>query len=596
MLHLAGSNLGPAEVSTTSKYHGPNPADKGPDLLLWGALGVAAYLLLGGSTSSATATTSGVSTVSGSSTGSPALATPGTPIELQQVGGTATSVTVECAMEATATLYSWYSYGSSNLLATSPTNVAVIDGLQTNTGYYVYVVASNASGSSAPSQPLLVTTGAGSPVIIYNQGGSTSSAPTSGTTSGAPALAVSVAASATTVTVGASVTATATLSGGPSNTSPTVIGGQSAGPVAWTLEMTGPTGTTSGHGLGYSVATDAFTLDATGDYTITAVAAYSGATATGSVTVVAQARQSSGGGGSGGGGGGGGQQSPPPSTTPSVSLSGPTSAAVGTDVTFQATASGFQNPLYQFWYHPPGGVSSAVDATASNGWVQSGYYSSADTMSFAITTAGTYHVVAFAMEAGTAETHANEVESNVVALATVSGGTQTNAAGGSVTLSGPGSAVVGQSVGYTAQATGITDPVYQFWYKPPAGAWVGGGYGGSGFSVTPTTPGGYEVVAYARSASAPIHETAGQRPTYEAESNVLTTVVTGSATSPAAATASAGGTASSPYVGGGQPSGVYSINGHVVSSIPATYTGNVLDVSTGTTFYVLRGKFQGNLT
>lgn len=587
------ANLGPAAVSTTSTYKGPNPSEHGSPLLLYAALAAGAYLLLGGSGATSSATTSAVTSASGSSTGSPALATPGVPIELQQVGGTATSVTVECAMEATATLYSWYSYGSSNLLATSPTNVAVIDGLQTNTGYYVYVVASNASGSSAPSQPLLVTTGAGSPVIIYNQGGSTSSATTSATTSGAPALAVSVAASATTVTVGASVTATATLSGGPSNTSPTVIGGQSAGPVTWALTMTGPTGTTSGHGSGYSVATDAFTLDATGDYTITAVAAYSGATATGSVTVVAQARQSSG----GGGGGGGGQQSPPPSTTPSVSLSGPSSAPVGTDVAFQATANGYQNPLYQFWYHPPGGVPNAFDPTAQNGWVQSGGYSNSDTMSFAITTAGTYHVVAFAMEAGTAETHANEVESNVIALTAVETGTQTTASGGSVTLSGPGSAVVGQSVGYTAQATGITDPVYQFWYRPPGGAWIQSGtYGGSGFSFTPTTPGGYGVVAYARAASAPIHETSGQRPTYEAESNVMTTVVTSSSTTTSAQTTSGSASAQSAYIGGGQPGGIYEINGKQVSSIPATYTGDVFDLSTGSTFYVLRGKFVGNIT
>lgn len=579
---MAASNLGPASVSTTSTYKGPNPSEHGSNLLLYGALAAGAYFLLGGSGAASSATTSAVASASGSSTGSPALATPGVPIELQQVGGTATSVTVECAMEATATLYSWYSYGSSNLLATSPTNVAVIDGLQTNTGYYVYVVASNASGSSAPSQPLLVTTGAGSPVIIYNQGGATSSA----TTSGAPALAVSVAVSATSVTVGASVNATATLSGGPTNTSPTVIGGQSAGPVAWTFEMAGPTGTTSGSGSGYSVATDAFTLDATGNYTITAVAAYSGSMATGSVAVSAQAQQHS-------GGGGGGSQSPPPSTTPSVSLSGPSSAAVGTDVTVQATAGGYANPLYQFWYHPPGGLATSFDPTAQNGWVQSGFYSNADTMSFAITTAGTYHVVAFAMEAGTAEARANEVESNVIAITAVSTGTQTNAGGGSVTLSGPGSAVVGQSVSYTAQATGITDPVYQFWYKPPGGAWVGGGYGGSGFSFTPAGAGGYGVVAYARAASAPIHETAGQRPTYEAESNVITTVVTGGAATPQAASTTA---AASPYVGGGQPSGIYSINGKQVSSIPATYTGDVLDISTGTTFYVLRGKFVGNLT
>lgn len=596
MLHLAGSNLGPAEVSTTSKYHGPNPSEKGTDWLLWGALAAGGFLLFGGSTSSATATTSGAATVSGSSTGSPALATPGAPIELQQVGGTATSVTVECAMEATATLYSWYSYGSSNLLATSPTNVAVIDGLQTNTGYYVYVVASNASGSSAPSQPLLVTTGAGSPIFIYNENAPPTS--TGSATTSAPTLAVSVATSASTATVGASVTATATLSGGPSNTSPTVLGGQTAGPVSWAVTIAGPTGTATGSGAGYSVATDTFTLDASGSYTVTAVAAYAGATATGAATVTAEPQQTSG----GGGGGGGAGQSP---LSLSVSASPGVFVEPGT-VSIAATLDG-----------GPSGPTAAIDGGSSGpvSWAitlaggnivrtgrGSGYSAAAWTPT--IDQYGTYTVTATASYGGQTVSASTNFTAEQPSQAT---GNVSSAAGKptSVTLSGPTAATVGQTVTVTASAAGATNPVYQFWYRQPFGTggpgtglgWhQSGGYGGASFSFTPTQPGGYEVVAYARSGSAPANETEAERIANETQSNVLAVVVTGSGSTTAATSASGQQPVRSPYIGGGQPSGVYSIGGHIVSSIPATYTGNVLDVSTGTTFYVLRGKFVGNLT
>jgi len=510
-------------VKSSTTYKAPNPTEgKGTNWLLWGLVIGGGYLLL---SSHPTASTSGVATVSGSSTGSPALGAPGAPVELQQVGGTATSVTVECAMESTATLYSWYSYGTNNLLATSPTNVAVIDGLQTNTGYYVYVIASNAAGDSPPSQPLLVTTGAGSPVIIYNQNGSGSTSPSS------PTLAVSVTASATSVTVGQSVVVTATLTGGPINSSPTVIGGQTAGPVAWQFQIVGPTGTTTGSGSGYNVATDTVTLSASGTYTISATATYQGQQAAGTVTVTATAASSGGapssGAPSGGSSSGAPPSSSPSSTAPSVVLYGPSSAAVGTDATFQASASGISSPLYQFWYLPPGGV-SASDVTAQNGWVQSGGYSSGDTVTVPITRAGTYHVVAYAMPLGGTENSSDEVESNVVALVATGTSTQTSAGSPSagVTLSGPSTGVVGQGLSYFASATGLTDPVYQFWYKPPNSGWVQSGhYGGAGFGFTPTTPGGYEVVAYARAASAPEGENATQRTQYEVESNVVTTVV-----------------------------------------------------------------------
>ena len=585
---MAASNLGPAAVTTTSKYTAPNPTEKGTDWLLWGGLAAGALLLMRGtSTTSGVATTSGLATTSGSV--SPTLSPPGTPLALEQVGGTATSVTVECAMESNATVYSWYSYNTNMLLATSPTNVAVIDGLQTNTGYEVYVVAGNAAGSSPPSQPLLVTTGAGSPIVIYDQNGGGS------TTTTAPTLSVDVAVSPQSATLGQTVTVSATLINGPASTAPTVLSGTSTGPVAWAVTIEGPTGTTTKTGAGYSVASLTFIPGASGTYTVTVQATYTGQQASGQAAVTVAAATS--------GGGGSGGSSPPPSSTPlSVSVSASPSVFVEPgSTTITATLNG-----------GPSGTPAAINGRTAGpvAWtftlvggnaIRTGRGSGASGASWspAINQYGTYTVTATATYAGqTVSAQTNfTAEQPSQATGSVTPSTTKPAA---VTLAGPSTATVGQTV--TIAVQGASGLVYQFWYRDPFGTGTpatgvgwhsSGGYSAAtSFSFPVNHAGGYEAVAYARAATAPTAETIAQRVAYETQSNAVVITVSGSGTTSAAVattTTSRGTTAPAVSL----PAGPYHLmsTGQLVFSLPATYTGQV-EAADGQGFYVLRGKFQ----
>ncbi|NMP22211.1 hypothetical protein [Sulfobacillus harzensis] len=252
---MAADNLGPAAVSTTTKYNAPNPAaGHGPSLLLLGAAGLGALVLMRRSSAASTASTSTTTTSTGSGSYSPSLGVPGAPVELQQVGGTATSVTVECAAVTGATQYNWYQYGTNLLLATSPSNVAVIDGLQTNTGYEVYCTAVNINGQqSPPSQPLLVTTGAGSPVVyVNNYGGSgtgssqtTQPAPST-TTPTQPTLptgqTLAMAANPASPTTSESTTVTASSTALATYLSQVTSTGNSAPSVSWQWIIRSPSG------------------------------------------------------------------------------------------------------------------------------------------------------------------------------------------------------------------------------------------------------------------------------------------------------------------------------------------------------------------
>lgn len=184
----------PAKQTQTieTTYRPPAPSKLGSEATTAAALlgGVAAiwYIASTRKTATAATTTRTAATTTSTATGtasqtSPSLGIPGTPSILTQVGGTATSVIVTSNQVSGATQYNAYEYGTNLLLATSPSNVLVITGLQTNSGYEIYIRAQNALGElSAPSQPLLVKTGAGSPVVYINEG-----APTTTTTSTAAA-------------------------------------------------------------------------------------------------------------------------------------------------------------------------------------------------------------------------------------------------------------------------------------------------------------------------------------------------------------------------------------------------------------------------
>lgn len=108
------------------------------------------------------------------------------------------------------------------------------------------------------------------------------------------------------------------------------------------------------------------------------------------------------------------------------------------------------------------------------------------------------------------------------------GGAQANAGGGTVSLQVSATqSAVGQPVTLVAQASGINSPVYQFWYQTPDGVWhsVGNYSAVAQYRLTPQAAGTYHVIVYARSASAPAHETAAERAQYEANSDTWQLVV-----------------------------------------------------------------------
>jgi len=112
-------------------------------------------------------TPTGVGTASG-------LTAPGTPTELQELGATAHSVIVSNAPVVGATGYQWLLAGTNLPLAYSPTNVAVIEGLQADTAYDVVVRAISVTGvKSAPSGPLLIKTTQAGPQIYLPAGSPT---------------------------------------------------------------------------------------------------------------------------------------------------------------------------------------------------------------------------------------------------------------------------------------------------------------------------------------------------------------------------------------------------------------------------------------
>jgi len=89
----------------------------------------------------------------------PAGAAPEPPMNLRMLGATAHSAIVGWDAVLGAASYEVREYPSGLLLTTSPTNMAVIEGLQANTDYEVYVVAVGYDGTpSPPSVPLLIRT------------------------------------------------------------------------------------------------------------------------------------------------------------------------------------------------------------------------------------------------------------------------------------------------------------------------------------------------------------------------------------------------------------------------------------------------------
>lgn len=119
-----------------------------------------------------------------------------------------------------------------------------------------------------------------------------------------------------------------------------------------------------------------------------------------------------------------------------------------------------------------------------------------------------------------------------------------NAAGQTVSLLAPATTAWGTPLTVSALPHGFMDPVFQFWWAGPDGRWQSSGpfAPAASFSVPATEPGVWQVLVYAREATAPDPESAAQQAQYEAKSATHQVVVSGGGTAapppPAAATGS----------------------------------------------------------
>lgn len=140
---------------------------------------------------------------------------------------------------------------------------------------------------------------------------------------------------------------------------------------------------------------------------------------------------------------------------------------------------------YQFWVHGP-----------TNRWRIAQGYGTQSTFTLTPAQPGSYVVVAYALTS-------EELAKNQYSLAqSVWNVVNVNS---TVSLSGPSSAAVGQTVILAADATNITNPVYQYWVENPAGQWAPAtGYThGHQLTYTPKTPGTYVIHVYAKDPYAP---------------------------------------------------------------------------------------------
>lgn len=158
----------------------------------------------------------------------------------------------------------------------------------------------------------------------------------------------------------------------------------------------------------------------------------------------------------------------------------------GASVSFTANAAdpGGQ-PEYQFWIHGPSGQWRIVQN-----------YSAANSYTAADLAPGSYTVAVYALDPTQVAAGAWSqafVYSTVVNVASA------------VTLSVPATGTVGSPVAASAHATGLTDPVYQFWVQAPDGTWSQSGpyTPTSTYRFTPSQQGTYHVVVYAKDPYAP---------------------------------------------------------------------------------------------
>lgn len=136
--------------------------------------------------------------------------------------------------------------------------------------------------------------------------------------------------------------------------------------------------------------------------------------------------------------------------------------------------------LYQFWVRGPSGT-----------WQVQQNYSTRNTFALTNLAPGSYAVSAYALDQTQETLHAWAQAYNYATVVNVAS---------SVTLTAPSAGVTGNPVAVQAQATAITDPVYQYWVESPAGAWSQSGPYSTAttYAFTPSAAGTYRVVVYAK--------------------------------------------------------------------------------------------------
>ena len=131
---------------------------------------------------------------------------------------------------------------------------------------------------------------------------------------------------------------------------------------------------------------------------------------------------------------------------------------------------------------------------------------------------------------GTPIAHSNTVAITWASQANDTNAGYTNAQGHTVGLSLQSATHSGQSgefITMTPHPSGFTDPVFQYWWLAPGGAWQSnGGYTSqSSYTVPADINGAWQFTVYARDASAPSNETSAQRAQYEAKANTASVTV-----------------------------------------------------------------------
>jgi len=174
------------------------------------------------------------------------------------------------------------------------------------------------------------------------------------------------------------------------------------------------------------------------------------------------------------------------------------SAAVGTSVTFSASASGCGNPVYQFWMSAPG----------SSTWQVVQPYSIAS--SFTWTTAGKgigpYGISVWVRDASSTGIHGNNSGRWDAYSSSVYPVTPYSCAAVTLATSPASPARSGTSVTLTASASGCPNAVYQFWISTPgSGGWqMVQAYSSSGtftWSTSGKPAGVYGISVWVRDAS-----------------------------------------------------------------------------------------------